>query len=119
MANLKNNEFEINNLINENTITSSANSTSKLNKFSKYVDRILNTSNKKKSADIEHAEVELKPLNEIINEAKDRNGEEKKVEGGAGEEEERMRWDSFMEYFLSIIGFVIDLGNVWRFPTVW
>lgn len=31
---------------------------------------------------------------------------------------ERMQWDSFMEYFLSIIGFVIDLGNVWRFPTV-
>jgi len=33
-------------------------------------------------------------------------------------EEERVRWDSFTEYFLSIIGFVIDLGNVWRFPTV-
>lgn len=31
---------------------------------------------------------------------------------------ERMRWDNFAEYFLSIIGFVIDLGNVWRFPTV-
>ena len=34
------------------------------------------------------------------------------------EEPERMRWDNFAEYFLSIIGFVIDLGNVWRFPTV-
>ncbi|CAF0768919.1 unnamed protein product [Brachionus calyciflorus] len=32
--------------------------------------------------------------------------------------EQRAQWDSFMEYFLSIIGFVIDLGNVWRFPTV-
>ncbi len=31
---------------------------------------------------------------------------------------ERLRWDNFAEYFLSIIGFVIDLGNVWRFPTV-
>jgi hypothetical protein len=39
-------------------------------------------------------------------------------EGVLIEEEERVRWDSFTEYFLSIIGFVIDLGNVWRFPTV-
>lgn len=30
-------------------------------------------------------------------------------------EEKREQWNSFMEYFLSIIGFVIDLGNVWRF----
>lgn len=29
--------------------------------------------------------------------------------------EKRERWNSFMEYFLSIIGFVIDLGNVWRY----
>ena len=29
-------------------------------------------------------------------------------------EPERMKWDSFSEYVLSIIGFVIDLGNVWR-----
>ena len=35
-----------------------------------------------------------------------------------GDEVARVEWDSFMEYFLSIIGFVIDLGNVWRFPTV-
>ncbi len=27
-------------------------------------------------------------------------------------ETNRLRWDSFIEYFLSIIGFVIDLGNV-------
>ncbi len=33
------------------------------------------------------------------------------AEDGSGE---RLRWDSYMEYFLSIIGFVIDLGNVWR-----
>ena len=26
----------------------------------------------------------------------------------------RARWSNYMEYFLSIIGFVIDLGNVWR-----
>jgi len=28
--------------------------------------------------------------------------------------EPRMKWDSISEYVLSIIGFVIDLGNVWR-----
>lgn len=40
-----------------------------------------------------------------------------KVEQGATlhvKEEKREQWNSFMEYFLSIIGFVIDLGNVWR-----
>jgi hypothetical protein len=31
------------------------------------------------------------------------------------EEKERERWDSFMEYFLSIIGFVIDLGKYFYF----
>lgn len=36
----------------------------------------------------------------------------------SGSDDNRMRWDSYAEYFLSIIGFVIDLGNVWRFPTV-
>ena len=29
-------------------------------------------------------------------------------------QEPRMKWDSISEYVLSIIGFVIDLGNVWR-----
>ena len=29
-------------------------------------------------------------------------------------EAERLQWDSISEYVLSIIGFVIDLGNVWR-----
>jgi hypothetical protein len=28
--------------------------------------------------------------------------------------EKREQWENFSEYFLSIIGFVIDLGNVWR-----
>ena len=27
---------------------------------------------------------------------------------------DRLKWDSYSEYLLSIIGFVIDLGNVWR-----
>ena len=36
------------------------------------------------------------------------------VEAKLNDEHERMRWDSYLEYFLSIIGFVIDLGNVWR-----
>jgi hypothetical protein len=40
------------------------------------------------------------------------------AENEGDEEVPRIQWDSFSEYFLSIIGFVIDLGNVWRFPTV-
>jgi len=30
-------------------------------------------------------------------------------------ENSRVQWSSYMEYLLSIIGFVIDLGNVWRY----
>ncbi|CAF4377763.1 unnamed protein product [Didymodactylos carnosus] len=29
----------------------------------------------------------------------------------------RDHWSSRIVYLLSIIGFVVDLGNVWRFPT--
>jgi SNF family Na+-dependent transporter len=36
----------------------------------------------------------------------------------ANEENERLRWSNYVEYTLSVVGFVIDLGNVWRFPTV-
>lgn len=50
-----------------------------------------------------------------------RSSETKTIEGDTitsvteKKEEKREQWNSFMEYFLSIIGFVIDLGNVWRY----
>lgn len=40
---------------------------------------------------------------------------EPSIASSAPKEEKREQWNSFMEYFLSIIGFVIDLGNVWRY----
>ena len=103
MENLKNDEeFEINNLIsNETTNATNTNSNMvKSNRFSKYIEGIFHTKHR-------HTEVELKEFNK------------RNISKEGGEEEERIQWDSFTEYFLSIIGFVIDLGNVWRFPTVW
>lgn len=36
--------------------------------------------------------------------------------GGGGEEPERAAWSGKMQFFLSIIGYSVGLGNIWRFP---
>ncbi len=35
---------------------------------------------------------------------------------GAGDAEDRVQWKSPVQFFMTILGFCVGLGNIWRFP---
>lgn len=63
---------------------------------------------------------ELTPLNEdrqvrIVINTNNQNGSNE-THQESSKEDDRATWSGKMQFFLSIIGYSVGLGNIWRFP---
>lgn len=70
-----------------------------------------------------HRTLELSPISEKRSETKDIGAEEHLIDGQKKFQSDenihdRDQWDNKIEYMLSVIGYVVDLGNCVRFPYV-
>lgn len=52
----------------------------------------------------------------IVLSASQRNSIASNGSCGRGADDDRAAWSGKMQFFLSIIGYSVGLGNIWRFP---
>ena len=49
-------------------------------------------------------------------EANNRTWDEMELEGGVADDDDRAQWGNSLQFFFTVLGFCVGLGNIWRFP---